>query len=110
MRVIRIRPGELPEVIDIPNELSALQEQGEGYIECVAMDEDTVIICNEEGAINGSKFNLIADGHYLFGTILIAGVNGEEFCDIPEDAEVAYLAAWGITKASCDQYRRECGR
>lgn len=107
MRVLKIRPGELPEAIDIPNELSALQEQVEGYIECVAMDEDTVIICNEEGLINGSKFNLIADGHYLFGTILIAGVDGEDFCDLPGDAEVAYLAAWGITKASFDRYRRE---
>ena len=99
MRVIRVRPGELPEIIDVANELSALQEQVEGYIECVAIDEDVVIICNEEGAINGMKFNTYADGHYLFGTILIAGVKGEEFCDIPADAEVACLAAWGATKA-----------
>ena len=105
MRVLRIKPGELPETVDIPNELEALQKEVDGWIECLAMDKDVVAICNEEGAINGSEFNVYVNGHYLFGTILIAGVCGEEFCDIPDDAKAAYIAAWGVTKAACDGYR-----
>ena len=110
MSVLRIKPGELPELIDVENELHALQKEVGGYIECVTTSHDTVIICNEEGLLDGSRFNFIADGNYIFGTVLIAGVSGEEFCDIPEDAEMAYIAAWGVTKKMCDEKREELER
>lgn len=107
MRVIKVEPGKRLKIIDVPNELEALQKEVDGYIECVSFDEDAVIICNEEGAINGMEFNVYFNGHMLFGPLLVAGVDGEEFCDIPEEAEVAFIAGWALTKQYADQIRWE---
>lgn len=105
MRVLRIRPGELPEIVDVENELEALQKEVGGHIECVRLSSGAVAICNEEGLINGSRFNFIAAGNYIFGTALIAGDDGEEFCDISADDEVACIAAWGVA-----EYERRKGK
>lgn len=107
MRVIKVEPGEMLKIIDVPNELEALQKEVDGYIECVSFDEDAMIICNEEGAINGMEFNICYKEHVIFGPVLVAGVDGEEFCDIPEEAEVAFIAGWALSKEYADQIRWE---
>lgn len=86
MIAIKKEPGRRPEVVEIENELKPLQEAVGGYIETVhwyGMD-GLVIICNEEGLINGLPFNTDIGGLWLFGTILIVGDGGEEFTDVPE--------------------------
>ena len=107
MRVIKVEPGEILKIIDIPNKLEALQKEVDGHIECVNFDEDAVIICNEEGAINGMEFNVVCNGHTIFGPLLVAGVDSEEFCDIPVEAEAAFIAGWALTKEYADKVRRE---
>lgn len=79
MKVVIKRPGELFRVIDVPNELKALQDLVGGYIECVTLYDD-VIICNEEGRLLGLPINELGSMTF-YGTILIAGVKGEEFTD-----------------------------
>ena len=84
MRVVRKRPGECTELIEIPNTLYALQKEVGGYIETVTFATDACIICNEEGRLLGLPENCDLFGIPFVGTILIVGVNGEEFCDLPE--------------------------
>ena len=83
MQVIYKAPGAPAEVRDIPNELSALQEAVGGYIETVSLASDAVVICNEEGRLMGLPHNTRFVGVDFVGPILIAGVDGEEFCDVP---------------------------
>ena len=57
MRVIYKAPGCQPEPRDIPNALEELQATIGGYIETVTIATDVVIICNEEGRLQGLPHN-----------------------------------------------------
>lgn len=83
MRVLRKKPGCYFEGIDIPNTLEALQAEVGGYIEAVTLDAETVIICNEEGRLLGLEPNITINEYPFVGTILVVGVDGENFTDYP---------------------------
>lgn len=88
MRVLRIEPGQEPEIINIENTLKSLQQQVEGYIECVTLAPGHVeMIVNEEGWLLDLPFNEIASvisDRQIVGTVIILQVYGEEFVDIDD--------------------------
>ena len=84
MRVIRKRPGQVPQIVDVENTLESLQFEVDGWIEAVTFSEDACVICNEEGRIQGLPFNLELMGILFFGTILIVGVDGENFTNLSD--------------------------
>ena len=84
MKIIRKRPGQPWELADIENTLEALQAEVEGYIETVTLCSDVCLIANEEGLINRMPLNTHFAGNPWFGTLLLVGVNGDEFCDVPD--------------------------
>ena len=86
MRVIRKRPGQEPQVVEIEPSLEALQQEVDGWIETVTFADDACVICNEEGRMRGEQFNLKLLGLLFFGTILIVGVDGENFTDLGDTA------------------------
>ncbi len=73
--------------LTIPNTLKNLQSIVGGYIQCVPASDDMVIICNEEGRLIGLPNNARICGIDFVGTVVLAGVNGEEFADVPVDIE-----------------------
>lgn len=83
MKVARKRPGEPWELAEIENTLEALQAEVGGYIETVTLTTDACIIVNEEGRLRDLPFNVCFCGLKLVGTVLVVGVNGDEFCDTP---------------------------
>ena len=54
IRVLRVRPGQAPEQIQIPNTLSAFQQEVGGWIETVPLGDGAILICNEEGKLTGT--------------------------------------------------------
>lgn len=88
MKAILITLNE-QKIIEIENELEALQETVDGYIETVSLIPDKVdMIVNEEGLIKGMELNPIASviaGMYIVGNAIIVGVDGEDFCDVPDE-------------------------
>lgn len=76
-------PGQDPEPWLIDNTLEALQEIVGGYIETVTATRDLVIICNEEGRLLGLPYNCRIRGYDFVGPIIYAGVQGDEFADVP---------------------------
>lgn len=90
--VIRKAPGKAPERIEIENALDALQWEIGGYIETVTLASDLVVICDEEGRLKDKAANCRICGILFVGTILIAGVNGEEFTDVPDGVDT--LIQW----------------
>lgn len=82
--------------IDIENKLEAFQEAVDGYIETVTLVPDEVVmIVNEEGLLRGLGINPLATalcGSAIVGVALVVGIDGEEFCDVPE----RYLRKYGI--------------
>lgn len=81
--VVIKEPGEAPRVEPLfDNDLKAFQKAVGGYIETVTIATDLVIICNEEGRLKGLPHNTTVFGVDFVGTIIAAGVKGEEFASL----------------------------
>ena len=86
MKALKLYAPDHIELIDIENKLEALQEQVEGYIECVTLvPGKLVMIVNEEGLLMGLPFNMqatIIAHNNISGKALIVCCDGEDFTDI----------------------------
>lgn len=89
IKVIIKDPGYKPRSTNISDSLQNLQRTIGGYIEIVPISTDCVIICDEEGRIKGYPHCCNICGINFFGTIIICGVSGDEFADIPIDFQHA---------------------
>lgn len=92
MKVLVIRPREIPEIKEIGNTLEELQNEVGGDIEAIYPYEDRVaLICNEEGKFNGMELNRAlrdADGEIydiIAGSFLITGISESDFCDLNDE-------------------------
>lgn len=81
INVIVKYPHKPARMFTIPDELWVYQELVGGYIETVATDElvDALLIVNEEGRLLGLEENVLG----LVGTVLLVGVDDEDFADAP---------------------------
>ena len=82
IKCLLVEPYELPKEIIIDNTLETKQKIVGGDIECVYLqnNDDVVLICNEEGKINGMKLNREIGYDIIAGPFLIVGddyENGE---------------------------------
>jgi len=94
IKVLMKRPDSGWYVTNVSNTLRNLQNLVGGYIETVTLAKDgPVLICNEEGKLRGLPFNCRICGEDFVGTILIAGVDGEEFSDLSDDMIKVLLPA-----------------
>ena len=82
IKVLVVEPGKEPYVSELSNELKPMQELVGGYIETVTLSPDAVLICNEEGKLNGLKANRRLGGDILVGTFFISGTYGEDFISL----------------------------
>lgn len=89
IKVIIKEPGKKPICTNISDSLQNLQRTVGGYIEVVPIDIDCVVICDEEGRIKGYPYCCSICGLNFFGNIIICGVSGDEFADIPIDFQQA---------------------
>ena len=83
IKVIIKRPDEeYGHVTAISYTLENLQKTVGGYIETLSMPGYTLIV-NEEGILlENLHYNCNVAGFMLFGTIIVAGVQGDEFADV----------------------------
>lgn len=102
IKVIVKRPDEkVGHVTWISNTLKSLQQSVGGLIEVFRFASDCAIICNEEGKLMNLPLNCYCVGELFVGGILVVGVDGSEFCDVPESAldmwrnGVLFTDLWG---------------
>lgn len=97
MRVIYVPVGGRVEVKEISGSLESLQDCVNGYIEPLCLDVDTILLCNEEGKINGSMPNRFAlDKNdnvidLIYGDFVIVGVDGDGFTGLTQKQIDEYL-------------------
>ena len=88
IKCLLVEPYELPKEIIIDNTLEAKQKIVGGDIECVYLqnNDDVVLICNEEGKINGMKLNREIGYDIIAGPFLVVGDDYEngEFKSAPK--------------------------
>ena len=76
-------PGKAPVVEPLfDNTLEAFQKAVEGYIETYMLSPEITVICNEEGKLKGLPYNLTIGFEDFVGTIIVAGVKGDEFASL----------------------------
>lgn len=71
----------------VSNTLEMFQFLVNGPIEVVTMFEDLAAICNEEGRLIDLPHNCNLLGIDFVGTIVVVGIDGDEFTDAPVDLE-----------------------
>lgn len=79
-------PGHPFHAVWIRNDLKEMQRFIDGFIEPVQITDDIAVICNEDGRLLGMPHNCEICGIDFCGPLLIVGVKGDEFTDIPEGA------------------------
>lgn len=84
MKAILKMPHKRPEIVEIENSLKALQEAVGGHIETLTFAVDACVVCNGEGRFLGFEHNTVVSGVEFVGPILVVGVEGEEFTDVPQ--------------------------
>lgn len=95
MRIYLCKQGEPGQLAEIKNELKELQETVGGCIEPYRLQSNLILICNEEGKLNGSLPNRWCRGDIICGDFFFCGVDGEDFCDVPEKCVPALEALYG---------------
>lgn len=89
-----VMPNELPKEIEFENTLEDKQRLVGGYIECVYPEKDdgVIFICNEEGKINGMKYNRDIGYDIIYGPFLILGddYDNGDFKSLTEDQILKY--------------------
>lgn len=85
MRVLLKQPGLPAEVIDVPNELHALQDLVNGHIETIKVTRRSYCIVNEEGLLRHMLPNFWLYGELIVGPAVFVGVKGDGFRDITDD-------------------------
>lgn len=87
IKVIIKEPGKEPEVKLIANTLEAKQQIVGGYIQVVPFTtQEYILICNEEGKLEGLKPNIQIPGDIIVGTVIVVKDCGEEFGSVNKNA------------------------
>lgn len=98
IKVLKVAPKEKPEVVELANDLDSLQKavsigmEGQGLIEIVELDENTCILCNEEGKVLNLVPNRRLGSDVLCGVFYVTGQN--------KQGDLASLSPAGIEKFS----------
>lgn len=104
IKVLMIEPGKHPIVAELDNTLDSLQEAVSiganyvGLIEIIQLDENIVILCNEEGKLNGLEGNRRIGNDIMAGTFYICGEDEEgNLTSLSDEAMAKYKSRfWNI--------------
>ena len=99
IKCLYVEPNKLPKELEIDNQLEVFQELVSGDIECVYLQnkDDVVLICNEEGKINGMKWNRDIGYDIIAGPFLVVGDDREngEFKSLTDKQMLDYKIKFG---------------
>lgn len=92
LRVLVKRVGQPFKVEEIEHSLEAMQEIVGGFIEVSpCLPHPYVVVCNEEGKLEGLKQNFSVIGDVICGDAIIAKVAGADFVSL-DDKDISNLS------------------
>ena len=102
MKVVIVEPGKHPYEAEIDSSLESLQKTVGGYIEAIYPFEDMVALISDEEAKleSDTQWNRILGGDIIKGTFFLCGIEGENFCDLPDDLMEKYKKYFWVTPYS----------
>ena len=105
IKVLKVSPRKAPEVVTLINELEELQKAVSieadyvGLIEIIAIDDDTCLLCNEEGKLINLPPNRRVGHDVICGSFYILGESSEsgELCSLSDMDIEKYKAIFADT-------------
>ena len=85
LRVVMVEPGKPAYETEIEDTLEAEQKAVGGYIEVVPLDNERLLICNENGKLNGMQGNRRIGKDIIAGPFFIVGEDGDEFRSLTDE-------------------------
>ncbi len=92
IHVLLVEPEKLPRPAEIDSSLESMQQVVGGYIQAVyPFFDDAVLVCNEEGKLQGLPPNRLLREpggkpyDVVCGTFFIAGTAGDDFTSLSQD-------------------------
>ncbi|MGJ0847334.1 DUF3846 domain-containing protein [Tissierella praeacuta] len=73
IRILKIEPQKLPYEKERNNDLEGIQGEVEGLFECIYLDDNCILVCNEEGKLNGMELNRRVGNDIIAGPFFIVG-------------------------------------
>jgi hypothetical protein len=93
MRVVYVKPHKPAYEAEIENSIQGEQRAVQGLIELVYNDDDTIIVCNDEGKLIGMDGNRRLDNGttIIAGPFFVVGDDGEDFRSLTDDEVEKYV-------------------
>lgn len=84
-------------VAEIDNSVEKIQMIVGGHFEPVPITSELIFLCNEEGKLLGLPPNFKTPYDTIAGSVIVCGVDGEEFADVPISVDdwTQLLDMWG---------------
>ena len=92
IKVLSVAPGQPPAVKEIGNDLASLQAEVGGLIECISFPNGCVVVCNEEGKLNGMPTNRRLGADIICGPFFV--------CDTTRNGDFSSLSKSKIAEYS----------
>lgn len=91
IKILKIELDKAPYEKEIDNKLEPLQEEVEGLIDCVYLEEGCVAVINDEGKLNGMQPNRRFGSDIICGPFFMCGDSPDgEFVSLPEKLSQKY--------------------
>ena len=86
MKILIVEPNKAPYESFLDYNLEAMQKIVGGNIEVVNLEQNTALVCNEEGKLDGLEGNRRVGHDVIAGTFFIVGDNNEgEFISLTDE-------------------------
>ena len=92
IKVLSVTPGQPPTVKEIGKDLDSLQAEVGGLIECISFPNGCVVVCNEEGKLNGMQPNRRLGADIICGPFFV--------CDTTRSGDFSSLSKSKIAEYS----------
>ncbi|MSU03476.1 DUF3846 domain-containing protein [Tissierella pigra] len=96
IRILKIEPQRLPYEKEISNDLEGIQKEVQGLFECIYLDDNCILVCNEEGKLNGMELNRRVGNDIIAGPFFIVGDSQDgEFISLTDEQIEEYTDEFG---------------
>lgn len=95
IRIIKKAVGEKPLVMEIANELGAYNQIVGGYIECVYLQNNIILVVNEEGKLEGLEDNFYMTSLHdmIVGDVFFVSLKDGDFANLNKN-QINIILKW----------------